>query len=146
MSRIARILIVGGVLVSIAAMVALTRLGTEPAYYESSAISSLRGILSGEAAYASSCAKGYAIDLADLAKTAAGRTDSQSFVAPDLASNGTTRSGYVITLARNAAPDVKDLGPSETCNGSNIPLASSFFASANPVKPGSGSRLYFATD
>ena len=108
------------------------------------AIASLRAINSGEAAYSSSCAAGgYAIDLADLVKAPVGGT---GFISPDLGHNGVIKRDYIITLARDAAPGVTDLGSAAvSCNGSGN-LASSYFASANPVTPGGTGTRYFATD
>src|SRR6202163_4474367 len=75
---------------------------------EASAIGSLRAINSGQASYASSCASGgYSIDLADLVKPPAG--SSQGFISPDLKSNGVTKSGYVVTIAKDGAAGVQDI-------------------------------------
>ncbi len=112
---------------------------------EASAIGSLRTINSGEASYASSCAHGgYAIDLADLAKPPTG--SDKGFVSPDLASNGVTKSGYAVTLGKDASAGVLDVGTAAaTCNAAASTPASSYWASANPTKPEAGIR-YFATD
>src|SRR5213594_2850233 len=68
---------------------------------EASAIGSLRAINSGQAAYTSSCAAGgYATDLADLSKPPA--AGGQGFVSPDLNANGVVKSGYTVTLAKDA--------------------------------------------
>src|SRR5262245_52766263 len=83
---------------------------------EASAIGSLRAINSGEASYSSSCAAGgYAIDLADLVKAPTG--SSQGFISPDLKSNGVTKSGYNVTLAKAGASGTTDIGTAAgTCN------------------------------
>ncbi len=110
---------------------------------EASAIGSLRAINSGEASYSSSCAAGgYAVDLADLVKAPAG---GQGFISPDLKSNGVTKSGYLVTLAK--AKTTLDIGTAAaTCNTSGAIPQSTYFASANPVSiNGTGTR-YFATD
>ena len=109
------------------------------------AIGSLRAINSAEAAYSSSCAAGgYAIDLADLVKAPVGGT---GFISPDLGHNGVIKRDYIITLARDAAPGVTDVGSIEdTCNGSKKQPASAYFSSANPVKPGDTGTRYFAID
>src|SRR5450631_3729229 len=66
---------------------------------EASAIGSLRAINSGEAAFSTSCASGaYAIALDDLVKPPAG--SNQGFISPDLKSNGVTKSGYIVTIAK----------------------------------------------
>ncbi|MGC4084604.1 MAG: prepilin-type N-terminal cleavage/methylation domain-containing protein [Vicinamibacterales bacterium] len=67
---------------------------------EASAIGSLRAINSAESTYSSSCGgNGYAQDLADLALPPDGST--AGFISPDLASNGITKSGYLVTLAQD---------------------------------------------
>jgi prepilin-type N-terminal cleavage/methylation domain-containing protein len=109
---------------------------------EASAIGSLRAINGGEQAFASSCAGGgYATSLVDLAKAPTGST--QGFISPDLATNGVTKSGYVITVGvdgNGAVPVVVT-----TCNGAAAPQ-SSYAATANPLTPGSTGTRYFATD
>ena len=113
---------------------------------EASAIGSLRAINSGQASYSSSCASGgYAITLDDLVKPPTGST--QGFISPDLKSNGVTKSGYVVTLAKDGATGTKDIGTaSATCNVSGSQPASSYFANADPVTPGGTGTRFFATD
>jgi type IV pilus assembly protein PilA len=111
---------------------------------EASSIASLRAISSGEANYASTCgAGGYATTLSDLVRPAP--PSIHGFISPDLGVNGAQKNGFVFNLARNANPDTVDvlLG---TCNGAVQPRASSFFASAEPLVPGSTGRRAFATD
>jgi type IV pilus assembly protein PilA len=114
---------------------------------EASAIGSLRAINSSESTYASSCAGGgYAITLVDLAKLPAG--SNASFISPDMgAANPTTKSGYLVQLFLDGTAGVNPavtLGAA-TCNGSGN-AASSYFASAVPVTPGSTGQRNFATD
>lgn len=122
---------------------------------EATAIGSLRAINSAQAAYSSSCAQGfYAIDLADLVKPPPG---GQGFISPDLNTNGVHKSGYIVTLAKDAAAGVTDIGRAAVvCNGPASTPASSYFASAAPVtlpgtlfrclaNRGTGTR-YFSTD
>ena len=112
---------------------------------EASAIASLREINSAEAAYASTCATGaYAIDLADLVKPPVG--SSHGFISPDLRSNGVAKSGYVVTLAADAAPDTLAISKVSTCNGSAGIPASAYFAKADPTIRGATGVRYFATD
>jgi hypothetical protein len=117
-----------------------------PVNTEAAAIGALRAINYAESTYSSSCAAGgYATDLADLAKAPVGSI--AGFIGPDLGSNGVTRSGYIITLTKSAASSVTDVGsPAETCNQPTRQPASSYFASANPVKLGRTGTRYFATD
>jgi len=113
---------------------------------EASAIGALRAINSGQAAYSSSCATGgYAVALEDLVKPPAG--SSQGFISPDLGRNGVTRSGYLVTLAKDATAGVTDIGTAAaTCNASAGTPASSYYASAVPVTAGGTGTRAFATD
>jgi hypothetical protein len=113
---------------------------------EAAAIGSLRAINGGEAAYASNCtAGGYAVSLDDLARPQ-GR-GGQGFIGPDLGTNGVTRSGYHVKLAKDATAGTFDVGvAAATCNASTGTPASSYFASAEPVMPGGTGTRYFATD
>src|SRR5262245_7279450 len=112
---------------------------------EASAIGSLRAINSGQASYSSSCASGgYAVDLKDLVLAPSGST--QGFISPDLKSNGGTKSGYTVTIAKDATTGTVDLTGTVTCNGSTGVPASSYFANADPVTAGGTGTRYFATD
>lgn len=112
---------------------------------EVSVIGSLRAIIVAELAYSVGCGHGgYAITLEDLARPE--RAGGSGFVAPDLATNGSTVSGYRFTLAKGAGKGVSDVSTAAaTCNGSAGNPASSFFASAEPVRFSTGDR-YFAAD
>ena len=111
---------------------------------EASAIGSLRAINGGEQAFASSCGGGgYAVTLNDLAKAPAG--SSQGFISPDLATNGVTKSGYVITLGADGNGAVAT-GPAAACNASAAQPMSSYAATGDPATPGSTGTRYFATD
>jgi prepilin-type N-terminal cleavage/methylation domain-containing protein len=113
---------------------------------EASAIGSLRVINSGQASFSSSCAAGgYAVDLADLVKTPAGST--QGFVSPDLSSNGIVKSGYSVTVAKDATKGTLNIGSTSVCGGLTVTQpVSSYYASANPVTAGATGARYFATD
>ena len=113
---------------------------------EASAIGSLRAINSGQASYSSSCAAGgYAVDLADLVKAPAG--SNQGFISPDLKTNGITKSGYVVTMAADAAVGVAAIGTAAaTCNVSAAQPMSSYYASAVPVTFGGTGTRSFASD
>jgi type IV pilus assembly protein PilA len=111
---------------------------------EASAIGSLRAINSGEASFSSSCASGgYAVDLADLVKAPANST--QGFISPDLQSNGITKSGYTMTLAKDLTSGVNNIGTATVCGNTVTQPVSSYFAKADPVAGATGTR-YFATD
>jgi hypothetical protein len=113
---------------------------------EASAIATLRVITSGEMVYAATCTNGgFAVSLPDLGKPS---KDGTVFVSADLGTGATiSKSGYRVTLSKDAAPDVTAQGTSaETCNGSANAPASSFFASAEPERPGETGRRYFAVD
>jgi type IV pilus assembly protein PilA len=112
---------------------------------EASAIGSLRAINSGQAAYSTSCASGaYAVELKDLIKAPVG--SNQGFISPDLSSNGVTKSGYVISIAKDGAVGVADMASVTTCNASAGVPASSYFGKADPLTPGGTGTRFFATD
>ena len=113
---------------------------------EASAIGSLRAINSGQASFSSSCSNGfYAITLDDLVTPPANST--QGFISPDLKTNGVTKSGYTVTLAKDGSSGVTNISsPASTCNNSSKQPASSYFANADPVTAGGTGTRYFATD
>lgn len=104
---------------------------------EASAIGSLRAITSAQLTFAATCGRGgYAGDLADLATPEPGGVP---FVSPDLSSNPTVKSGYVITLTGGAPMAETPVA----CNGARV--VESYFVAAEPVTPGSTGARYFAT-
>lgn len=109
---------------------------------EASAIGSLRAINSAESTFSSSCgSNGYAQTLDDLAKPPTGST--AGFISPDLASNGVTKSGYIVNLAKDtSAVDIS----TSTCNGATSPTVSAYFAEAHPLTVGSTGQRAFGTD
>jgi prepilin-type N-terminal cleavage/methylation domain-containing protein len=113
---------------------------------EASAIGSLRAINSGEASFSASCASGaYAIKLDDLVKVPAGST--QGFISPDLKANGVVKSGYTVTLLKDATAGTADIGSTSVCGGLTVSQpASSYYANADPVTAGGTGTRYFATD
>ena len=139
------LLIVVAIIGIIAAIAIPGLLRARMAGNEASGIGSLRAINSGQAAYSSSCANGgYATTLEDLFKAPSGGT---GFISPDLASNGTVKSGYRVTLGAATSPAAATITAAAlTCNGSAAAAVSSFYASANPVTPGSSGSRYFGTD
>ena len=111
---------------------------------EASAIGSLRAINSAESTFSSSCgANGYAQTLDDLALPPAGST--AGFISPDLATNGVTKSGYVVTLGQDAGAAVITVA-ANTCNASAADAVSAYFADAHPVTIGSTGQRSFGTD
>ncbi len=111
---------------------------------EASAIGSLRAINSAESTFSSSCgANGYAQTLVDLATPPAG--SSAGFISPDLATNGVSKSGYIVTLAADTGAAIITT-TANTCNGSTMPAMSAYFADARPVTVGSTGQRSFATD
>ena len=112
---------------------------------EASAIGSLRAINSGQASFSSSCANGgYAVDLADLVKAPSG--SSQGFISPDLKSNGVTKSGYVVTIDKDKASGVTNIGTTTACNGTVTQPASSYWSQADPATSGGTGTRFFASD
>jgi type II secretory pathway pseudopilin PulG len=140
------LLIVVAIIAIIAAIAVPGLLRARMSGNEVSAIGSLRTINSGQAAYSSSCAfGGYAVSLKDLVKPPAG--SNQGFVSPDLYSDAVVKSGYVVSLAKDAAPGVTDVGTAAaTCNVSVGTPASSYVATADPVTTNATGTRHFATD
>jgi hypothetical protein len=94
--------------------------------------------------FSSGCARnGYAQALEDLAMPPQG--SSVGFISPDLSKNGITKSGYVITL-RAGDDAVPVSAAATTCNGSQFPTVSAYFAEAHPVTRGTTGQRSFATD
>ncbi len=111
---------------------------------EASAIGSLRAINSAESAFSSSCgANGYAQTLDDLGQPPTGSV--QGFISPDLATNGITKSGFIVSLYADASAALVTPA-SKTCNGSAADAVSSYFAEAHPLTVGSTGQRSFATD
>ena len=111
---------------------------------EASAIGSLRAINSAESAYSASCgSNGYAQTLNDLALPPTG--SNAGFISPDLATNGITKSGYIVNIGKDTgASDITVA--SKTCNGSTANAVSSYFAEAHPLSVGSTGQRSFGTD
>jgi prepilin-type N-terminal cleavage/methylation domain-containing protein len=138
------LLIVVAILGIIAAIAVPGLLRARMSGNEASAIGSLRAINSAESTFSSSCgANGYAQDLADLAKPPTGST--AGFISPDLSTNGVTKSGYLVTLAKDTSA-ATITAASKTCNGSTNAAVSAYFAEAHPVTVGSTGQRSFGTD
>ncbi len=106
---------------------------------ESSAIGSLRAVVSGQIAYSSACGNnGYAPLFATLGVAPAGGT--QAFLSPDLAVAAPQKSGYNYVM--NAGVGVA--GPVD-CNGTAT-TSTAFYASALPVTVGTTGARGFATN
>jgi len=111
---------------------------------EASAIASLRAIYSGQATYASSCARGgYAQSLGDLAKVAG--AGNAAFVSPDIAANGVVKSGYIVNVGPGTLAAVVTAG-ADTCNGSAGDALASYVAEAHPITIGSTGQRSFGVD
>jgi prepilin-type N-terminal cleavage/methylation domain-containing protein len=101
---------------------------------EASAIASMRSISSAQSAYAASCGWGYyAATLEDLAVPSPG---GSSFVGADLATTGVVKSGYIVTMATDAAAPG---GIPPSCNGGARGVG--YHATAIP-QSGTGSREF----
>ena len=111
---------------------------------EASAIGSLRAVNSSESTYSSSCgANGYAQSLADLAKPPA--LSSAGFISPDLATDPTTKSGFLVALAPDTGAVTITVAGS-TCNQAAADAVSAYYAEAHPVTVGSTGQRSFGTD
>jgi prepilin-type N-terminal cleavage/methylation domain-containing protein len=110
---------------------------------EASAIGALRAINSGQSSFASSCgAGGFAVDLADLEKPPVG--SSQGFISPDLATNGASKSGYLLGLQADAG--AHNVGGAIVCGNAVTQPVNAYWADAVPIFPGRTGSRYFATD
>jgi type IV pilus assembly protein PilA len=108
---------------------------------EASAIGSERAINSAQSTFASSCAAGsYAQTLNDLALPPTGSTSA--FISPDLASNGVTKSGYVVNVGPGpiATPVT-----ATTCNGSTTAIPT-YFSESHALTQGSSGQRSFGSD
>ncbi len=105
---------------------------------EASAIGSLRAISSAQTNFASVAGKGgYAGSLTTLSTPCPGATSA--FISPDLGSDPSTKSGYIVTLdaATASSPGSND------CNG--VPTETAFYATAVPQSAGATGLRGFAT-
>src|SRR5438552_7172542 len=111
---------------------------------EASAIGSMRAINSAESTYSSSCGgNGYAQSLDDLAL--APPRSTQGFISPDLATNGVTKSGYIVNVGGDTGA-VTVTPKANTCNGAAADAVSAYYAESHPVTVGSTGQRSFATD
>ena len=111
---------------------------------ESSAIGSMRAIVSSQQAYSSSCANGfYASTLPVLGSAPVG---SSPFLSPDLTSGASiNKSGY--TLNMNEGSDAM-AGTADACNplGVAADLTTSYYATNFPLSASSTGTRYFYTN
>ncbi len=106
---------------------------------ESSAIGSLRAVVSGEIAYSSACGNnGYAIAFTTLGVPPPGGT--QAFLSPDLAVAAPQKSGYNYTLAAGAGA----AAGTPDCNGTATQTA--FYGTAIPTTFGTTGNRSFAVN
>ncbi len=105
---------------------------------EASAIGSLRAVSSAQTNFASVAGRGgFAGSLTTLARPCPG--GSSPFLSPDLSSDPSTKSGYVVVLAAAAA----STRGSDDCNGA--PTETAFYATAVPQSVGATGQRAFAT-
>ena len=142
------ILVVVAVIGILAAIAIISLARARQSGNEASAIGSVRAVISGQAAYASSCGSGgYAQTNADLGKGPAG---GAPFIPPDLEKAdvvATAKSGYTIDVSDSADPDNKDVLPAaDTCNGSSGASRAMYFVAADPVARGVSGTRSFGSD
>src|SRR5205823_8041840 len=140
------LLIAVGTIAILAAIALPNVLRARIAANEASALASLRVIHTAQSTFASECGgNGYAQRLADLIKPPAG--SAQAFISPDLGTDPTLKSGYVVTLEEeNAAGAVDMLPAGASCNASASPTVSTFWAGAAPLHIGITGQRSFAID
>ena len=98
---------------------------------EAGAVGTLRAIVSGQIAFAVTCANGgYAQAFADLVKPPRG--SSAAFIPADIAADGAVRFSYAFTM-RGGDGTAVVTNAAETCNGSERDAVSSFFAEGHPA-------------
>ena len=133
------LLIVVAIIGIIAAIAIPGLLRARMAGNEASAVSSMRAINSGQAAFSSAGTGGpYSTSLARLA---AGCTaGSQGFISPDIGTDPTVKSGYTLVLADTAAGFA--LGTACDTNSGR----SGYFLTVTPVTVGSSGQRAFATN
>ena len=102
---------------------------------EASAMGSVRAINGAQSIYAASCGGGfYSPSLVNLATppTIAG---GDGFIGPDLGTDPSTKSGYLVALTAGAAA----AGAPASCNGSAAgTVVSTYFVGADPITGGGG--------
>jgi type IV pilus assembly protein PilA len=111
---------------------------------EASAIGSLRAINSSQQAFSSSCGNGFYAPTLGVLGTAP-TTGGTPFISPDLGITGTvTKSGYTVVMVGPAAMPAATL---PSCNNAAAAtLAAGFYATANPLTPGTTGSRYFWTN
>ena len=137
------LLIVVAIIGIIAAIAVPGLLRARMAGNESSAIGSMRAIMSAQQAYSSSCANGfYASTLPILGNAPVG---SQPFISPDLgAAASVTKSGYTLTMAEGSESFA---ATADACNALGVAadLSSSYFITNFPTTGGTtGTRWFWA--
>ena len=138
------LLVVVAIIGIVAAIAAPQLVRARAAGNEASAIASLRAIHSGQATYASSCARGgYAQTLDDLGR--APSSTNVGFVSPDLAANGTVKSGFVLNIGPGFAATPVTTS-ANTCNGAAADPLSTYFAEAHPQSLGVSGQRSFGMD
>jgi type IV pilus assembly protein PilA len=117
--------------ISVPGMLRARRAGNEAA-----AVGSLRALNSAESSYAAAAGKGgFSPTLGTLAAGCPGST--AGFISPDLSTDPSIKSGYIITMAPSASSTA---GPVD-CNG--VPTETAYYATAVPVAAGlSGLRAF----
>ena len=120
-------------LIGVISAIALPRLArARMSSEETAAIGSLRAIGSAQSAYAAGCGGGfYAPSLVQLAT--APLAGGGGFISPDLGSDPSTKSGYIITLAAAAASPASPTPCNGGAAGSRPPT---YFVGADPVQAG----------
>src|SRR5437762_11588966 len=126
------LLVAVGTIAILAAIALPNVLRARIAANEASALASLRVIHTAQSTFASECGgNGYAQRLADLIKPPAGST--HAFISPDLGTDPTLKSGYVVTLEDAHAAGAVAIAPAgASSNASAAATASPCWAGARP--------------
>jgi prepilin-type N-terminal cleavage/methylation domain-containing protein len=138
------LLIVVAIIGIIAAIAVPGLLHARIAGNEASAIGALRAINSAESTYSSSCGGGgYAQSLPDLYLAPSGT--NSGFISPDLSTNGSMKSGYVVNLGPGLVASTVD-APGAACNNNTAATIPTYYAEAHPQTVGSTGQRSFGTD
>ena len=137
------LIVVVAIIAIIAAVAVPGLLRARMAGNEASAIGSLRSVISAQLGYSTTCARGYAVDMIELAKPPA--SGGQGFISPDLGlANPIVKSGYNLNYTAGAAI----AGAAGSCtvanNGGPAPVTG-YTLTADPVAFNSTGLRNFGT-
>lgn len=133
------LLVVMGILVTLAAIVWPQLLYARVSANEAAAVATVRTVIEAQAIFAASCGRGgYAPSLQDLGSRTSG---APGFIPPDLSEG--TKHGYVFTLSPGADADVISESSPE-CGTASFATVDAYHVTAVPVNGGVRQRSFAA--